>query len=115
MSTPPSLAELARARRAGWDDASRGLPVEDYPFEFADGPLFDAWLDGYRSWALDERQTKAAPSQTSRVLAILGVSALSVFGAAISITWSVPTAACAFGVLYGGYLGFHLGLCVKRL
>jgi len=50
-----------------------------------------------------------------RVLAILGVTALSVFGAALSISVSVPSAACAFGLLYGGYLGFHLGLCVRSL
>lgn len=115
MSSLPQLTELARARRAGWDDAAGGLSVDDYPFEFADGALYDAWCDGYRAYTADARLVSRHPRPTMRVLAILAVTALSVFGAALSISLSVPSAACAFGLLYGGYLGFHVGLCVRSL
>lgn len=115
MNGQPDIIELARARRIGWEDASRGLSANDAPFEFADGPLLDAWLAGFLEYMTDARELLGSPTTPSRAPALIAVTVLSVLGAAVSITLAVPSAACAFGLLYGGYLGFHLGLCVRSL
>lgn len=43
----PTPEELERAREDGRRDAAKGLTRFDYPWDYADGPLRDAWADGW--------------------------------------------------------------------
>lgn len=51
-----SQDELDRAREDGRRDALKGLGPNDYPFEYADGPLRGAWIEGWHEGK--EQETK---------------------------------------------------------
>lgn len=55
----PTTEEIERAREAGRRDAAAHMSRFDYPFEYADGPLRDAWTDGWERYHR-ERSTGAA-------------------------------------------------------
>lgn len=47
--------DLDRAREDGRRDAKAGLGRFDYPWEYADGELREAWTDGWERWHREQR------------------------------------------------------------